>query len=384
MDADHPGFEGLAQRVEYGGGELRGLVKEQHAMIGPHRGARPDLRAPAAHQRRRGRGVMRAFQGRTRRERTPDRQAGQGSDGTDLEGSAGVQIGKQPRQPRREHGLPRAGWADQEEVVPSGRRHQYGVHRLLVADHLARGRSGLPTGSSAPGARDRLDRNRLHAAAMPDGRIAQGCDAHNAHARHQGGFVGIAGRHHHRAKSGPGRGEYRRQHPVDRPQSAVQAQFAQMHNALNRLRIERRPRRPGQPGAIPRSNPDPCFGSAAGDRLTVSFRLGNSQPEFTVAARTRSLASPSAVSGRPMMRKPGRLLEMSASISTIAPRSPSSDTECVRPTAIKTPAAGGRIERRGERARAPRSRRCGCSDAGLDVPGTRIAPAGAGVRALPR
>src|SRR5690606_19509911 len=81
----------------------------------------------------------------------------------------------------------------------------------------------------------------------------------------------------------------------------------------------------------PRSKPEPCFGSAAGDRLTVTRRFGSSQPLFAQADRTRSRASPRAVSGRPMRMKAGTPAARSASISTGSPRSPVSAMARVRP-----------------------------------------------------
>ena len=86
--------------------------------------------------------------------------------------------------------------------------------------------------------------------------------------------------------------------------------------------------------AMARSNPEPCFGSAAGERLTVSFRCGSGHPALTAADRTRSRASASAASGRPMMTNPGSCDERSASTSTTEPVRPSSATERVRATGI--------------------------------------------------
>ena len=97
--------------------------------------------------------------------------------------------------------------------------------------------------------------------------------------------------------------------------------------------------------AIARSKPEPCLGSAAGDRLIVSFRDGSGIPEFWAAARTRSRASPSAASGRPMRTKAGSCCEMSASISTTAPSMPSSAIAWARPTGIRTRPRDGRCAR---------------------------------------
>ena len=53
------------------------------------------------------------------------------------------------------------------------------------------------------------------------------------------------------------------------------------------------------PRAIGRSKRPDSLGRSAGARLTVMRLLGNSKPELTMAARTRSRASLTSVSGRP-------------------------------------------------------------------------------------
>jgi hypothetical protein len=54
----------------------------------------------------------------------------------------------------------------------------------------------------------------------------------------------------------------------------------------------------------------------------VSRVVGKAKPEFLMAARTRSLDSWTAVSGRPTMVKEGRPREMSTSTWMMAPSSP--------------------------------------------------------------
>src|SRR5262249_46235095 len=54
-----------------------------------------------------------------------------------------------------------------------------------------------------------------------------------------------------------------------------------------------------RPSAIGRSSRLPSFGTSAGARLTVMRRAGSARPEATSAARTRSRASDTALSGRP-------------------------------------------------------------------------------------
>lgn len=89
--------------------------------------------------------------------------------------------------------------------------------------------------------------------------------------------------------------------------------------------------------ATPRSNPAPCFGRLAGERLTVSRRRGRSKPAFLQALCTRWTASPNDLSGRPMIRNSGVWLDMSASTSTRCPSTPVSATAQVRAVLTRCP-----------------------------------------------
>ena len=71
-----------------------------------------------------------------------------------------------------------------------------------------------------------------------------------------------------------------------------------------------------------RSNPLPCFGKLAGERLTVTLVGGTANPELVIALRTRSFASPSEASGKPTRTMAGNPDAMSTSTSTIVPETP--------------------------------------------------------------
>ena len=58
--------------------------------------------------------------------------------------------------------------------------------------------------------------------------------------------------------------------------------------------------------AMARSNQLPRLGRLAGESPTVIFRCGHSSPLLAIAARIRSRASRSAVSGRPTRIIPGQ------------------------------------------------------------------------------
>ena len=74
--------------------------------------------------------------------------------------------------------------------------------------------------------------------------------------------------------------------------------------------------------AIAKSNPDPRFGSQAGESEIVTRLFGQISPEFIKAARTRSRDSESAASGRPNNVYPGSPIPISASTSITEPFNP--------------------------------------------------------------
>ena len=71
--------------------------------------------------------------------------------------------------------------------------------------------------------------------------------------------------------------------------------------------------------AMAKSNQLPRLGRLAGESPTVIFRCGHSSPLLAIAARIRSRASRSAVSGSPTRIIPTSPLAMSASTSTTWP-----------------------------------------------------------------
>ena len=92
--------------------------------------------------------------------------------------------------------------------------------------------------------------------------------------------------------------------------------------------------------AMARSNQLPRLGRLAGESPTVIFRCGHSSPLLAIAARIRSRASRSAVSGRPIRIIPTSPFVMSASTSTTWPFTPIKATECVRASGTTTPPPG--------------------------------------------
>src|SRR5688572_20605326 len=95
------------------------------------------------------------------------------------------------------------------------------------------------------------------------------------------------------------------------------------------------------PSAMARSKPVPSLRRSAGARFTVIRRSGNSNPLFRIAARTRSRASRTAVSGRPTMSKPGSPLATSTSTDTSSVSRPHSAQAVTR----ANPVTGGDFRR---------------------------------------
>ena len=77
------------------------------------------------------------------------------------------------------------------------------------------------------------------------------------------------------------------------------------------------------PTATGRSKVVPSFFMSAGARLTVIFLAGRLYPVFFIAARTLSLLSFTALSGKPTVENEGRPLEISTSTSTSRASMPS-------------------------------------------------------------
>ena len=71
-----------------------------------------------------------------------------------------------------------------------------------------------------------------------------------------------------------------------------------------------------KPSAMGRSKDDPALRTSAGARFTVMRCAGNVNPEFLIAARTRSRLSRTVASGRPTMVKWGSPNDTSTSMWT--------------------------------------------------------------------
>ena len=124
------------------------------------------------------------------------------------------------------------------------------------------------------------------------------------------------------------------------------------------------------PSAMGRSKTGPAFRVSAGARFTVIRRTGISKPEFRTAARTRSRASRTAVSGSPTIEKVGSPGLTSSSTPTMDASSPTTDALWICASTPRSPA--GIID--GKMFRCPASE----GAAGAANPaGSGLIPAGA-------
>ena len=159
VDRDRARLERLPKHVEHCGGELGGLVEEQHSVRRARRRTRPDEPAAAAHHGGRRRGVVRRLERRATRERR--RRAGPRGERIEATSSAASasRSGRMSGKSRREHRLARSGRAEAARggARPRPRR---GAHRRRSSLPATSARS--PAGSirrigCSPRRRHRLD-----------------------------------------------------------------------------------------------------------------------------------------------------------------------------------------------------------------------------------
>jgi hypothetical protein len=129
---DRTVLERLAKRFQRRSIELRQLVQEEDALVG--QAGLPRLRArPAAHDRSRGRGVVRSAKRRALDEGTPGRQeARHRVDAGHLEGFLQRQGRQDPWKASGQHRLPGSGGPGEQKVVPAGRGELQSAARPLL------------------------------------------------------------------------------------------------------------------------------------------------------------------------------------------------------------------------------------------------------------
>ena len=214
--------------------------------------------------------------------------------------SARIEVGQQAGQPRRQHRLAGAGRADHQQVVAAGggdlHRALGGLHALHVGQVRARAAASRHAGGLRRG-------QHLGAAEMVDQRQQVGGRQH-LDAPGPGRLAALA----RRADQARDPASRRRSPPAARRRPGSACRPATVRRAPRSRQTSSRGTTSiaaSTPSAIGRSKWLPSFSRSAGARLISTRRGGSARPMAASAARTRSRASPTALSGRPTSSRAG-------------------------------------------------------------------------------
>ena len=386
-----PVLQRLAQGLEHGRGELRRLVEEQDAAVGPGGGARAEQAAPAADERRHGRGVVRSHERRApdqpaRRRRACRRPSGRPSPRAPARSS---RSGSRPGSRSASIVLPAPGGPSSSRWWPPAAA----TSSARAGRRSARRRRRGPPPDGRRGARAGLGRGRhggrptsaVHAAVQRRPRRASLRTAQHLDARDERGLAGVRARRPRRAGARRDRREDGGQHAAHRPHPAVEPELAEVDDAARPAARRRRRRRRAPRRRWRGRSPLPRLGSAAGERLTVTpaLRPGPAGVDHGRAHPVARLGE--RVSGSPTEREGRQPGATSASTSTTCPSSRPAPTDRVRAEATQpTPrrcstAAGPRRRHAGRRRR-----RCAPRPACSRARRSQRPPAAAAARSLRR
>jgi hypothetical protein len=129
-----------------------------------------------------------------------------------------------------EHGLARAGRAEQRHVVAAGRRQFDGPPPPFLPHHVGEVDAGRRVDSLGGG---RVEQGTVAAQEVDEPAQRVGRLDHDA--GDQGRLDGVGGRDHRVAQARAHRGEDRRQHAAHRPHGAVEPELADQHRLPQRL-----------------------------------------------------------------------------------------------------------------------------------------------------
>ena len=243
--------------------------------------------------------------------------------------SLGGQRRQDRGQPARRQRLAGPGRADHQQAVAAGGGDLERVAQVAAGRAGRRGRGRRRRRSSRSGSG--CGRGGAHSPAGERRQLAEAVERDHLDARRPAPP---------RARSRPGRRSPRR--PRSRAASAiasapgtgadraVERQLADQRQPVAAPPTRAGPRRSAAPPRSPGPSPGPALRRLAGARLATIRRSGNSKPQLTSAARTRSRASRTAVSGRPTTEKAGRPRWTSTSTRTGRAAMPSSVKVCAR------------------------------------------------------
>ncbi len=322
------GLQGLAEGVQHVPAELGRLVQEQAAAVGQGRRAGADDPAAPADDRRLAGGVVRRAERRRGQQRAAVGQhAGHRMDRGDLQRRRGVQAG-QDRSGCRSASmvLPAPGGPSRHRWWPPAAQISAARRAAGLAEHVGQvGRPARPcrrlAGRRAAGSAPPVDHFHPGPPAPPaagpprsqPSKPRSVAALSHPDAGHQGGLGGVGRGHGHPAESAgprprPPRAARRGPGGAGRPGPSSPRNATPSMDAAGTTPAALR-----MATAMPTSKPLPRLGRLAGDRPTVIRRCGHCSRLLMTAARIRSLASRSAVSGRPTSSSPGRPFWMSAS-----------------------------------------------------------------------
>ena len=240
-----------------------------------------------------------------------------------------------------------------------------------------RRRASGPAGAPAPAARASAS---PHPTAAPRPRPGRGAEDLQAVDERRLGRV--LARDDEPGQAGPRGALGDRQHAAAPAGPRRRARARRRRRCRSRASAGSRPAAASTPQAMARSKPGPALRRAAGARLTVRRFSGNSKPEFSTAARTRSRASRTARSASPTIVKLGRPARRSTSTVTRRGSSPSIAKVVTRASMAgdaRAPARAGSPRRScrhrpaGARHRAVAERRQGCAESARSArPAARV------------
>jgi hypothetical protein len=327
-------LEGLTERLEARPGELGKLVEEEHAVMGERDLPGQGNAAPADEPGRR-HGVMRCPEGPPRDHAPAIVQPRHGVDAGDADGFLVGERRKKRREPAGDHGLPGSRRTVQKQVVAAGHRRRHGRQERVVAAHVGqvelRGpvveRGGLVSrhGRRGPLAAEKLDR------------LDQRRDAADLDALDQSGLTGARQRNDEPPQTVAPRSLGDGERPAHGAHFSRQRKLAADRAACHRL-ARQLPARDEHGDGEREIEPRADLVQRRRREVDVIRLSGNSKPEFTIAARTLSRASRTALSASPTTVKAGRPERMSASTQTRRLSTPSSAKVTTRASIRRLPA----------------------------------------------
>ena len=176
----------------------------------------------------------------------------------------------------------------------------------VVAAQLARSPRSPSGGAASSAAASTGGRGRRLLAGQEPHELEQRLDRRDLEPVDQRRLGRVRARHHERRAAGRARRLRHHDRAAHRAAPSRRARARRTARTTRAARCAPGPTRPARAAASARSKPGPAFLRSAGARFTVIRRSGNSKPELSSAARTRSRDSCTAASGRPTIVNAGR------------------------------------------------------------------------------